>query len=413
MAAVNNAAEFYLDTSNAECLIRGAEAAERAAEAYYGLVSSAEEFSAIMESAALGGFFGAGIVGGGDIFSADREVTNGVGGAENIYFDIISGIAIVRQYYEELETARAAVYGLADNTNGAYEITLSFGGVLGGMIAVALAAVGNSLIRLRELFAETMTEIGGSAARAAAYFGQMWDDPVNRAAARILWFGNSAFSVIGAVRKGLGSVYGGNLFNNVFGAVGGSLAGGNSLYFENGISGNVSPIIEKLPYLTGDQPKNGAYPFVSGSPTPEWNDIFIAGSVTGGAAAGNYIPYDEAFAAGYMIGDILMRFAGSGSYSNTQISNTDIDKISADVSGINENTGKAAAASEISGEDLKFLRDIAARDVINRFTTAQVSVSMGGVTNNLSGDADLDGIIDYLTSGVKTALENAAEGVHS
>lgn len=411
MAAVYNAAENFLSVTNAESLLRGAEAAARAAEAWSEMLSSAEEFSAIMESAAFGGFFGTGIVGGGDIFSADREVTNGVGSAENISFDIISGITIVRQYYAEIEAVRAAVGALADNTNGAYEITLSFGGVLGGMIAVALAAVGNSVIGLRELCAETMTEIGSSAAVLAAYFGQMWDDPVSRAAARILWFGNSAFSVIGAVRESFGSVFGGNLFNNGSGTVGGSLVGGNSLYFENGISGNITPVIEKLPYLTMYQQKNGAYPFVSGSLPPEWNDIFIAGSVTGGAAAGNYIPYDEAFAAGYAIGDILMRFAGG--YSNTRISNTDINKISADVSGISENTGKAAAASEISGEELKFLRDIAARDVINRFTTAQVSVSMGGVTNNLSGEADLDGIVDYLASGVKTALENAAEGVHS
>ena len=83
------------------------------------------------------------------------------------------------------------------------------------------------------------------------------------------------------------------------------------------------------------------------------------------------------------------------------------------MSRITENTSKSVSASEISAEDLKFLRDIAARDVINRFTTAQVSVSMGGVTNNLSGTADLDGIIDYLANGVKTAMESAAEGVHS
>ncbi|MDE7229248.1 MAG: hypothetical protein K2N56_02095 [Oscillospiraceae bacterium] len=412
MAAVYNAAEGFLSTANADSLLRGAEAAERAAEAYYGLVSSAEQFSAIMESAALGGFFGANIDGGrGDNFLAHHEVTDKGGSAENISFDIAGGIAIVRQYYAEIEAVRAAVGALADNTNGVYEITISFGGVLGGMIAVTLAAVGNSVIWLRDLCAETMTVIGSSAAVLAADFGQMWDDPVSRAAARILWFGNSAFSVIGAVRENFGSVFGGNLFNNGFGTVGGSLVGGDPINLANGISGNITPIIEKLPYLTMYQPKKGAYPFVPGSLPPEWNDIFIAGSVTGGAAAGNYIPYDEAFAAGYAIGDFLMRFAGG--YSNTRISNTDINKISADVSGISENTGKAAAASEISGEDLKFLRDIAARDVINRFTTAEVNVSMGGVTNNLSGTADLDGIVDYLASGVKTALENAAEGVHS
>lgn len=412
MAAVYNAAENFLSITNAESLLRSAEAAERAAEAYYGLVSSAEQFSAIKESAALGGFFGAGIVGGGDIFSADREVTNGVGSAENISFDIVEGIALVQQYYEALGAARTVVGALADNTNGAYEITLSFGGVLGGMLAVALAEVGNSVIWLRDLCAETIAQIGGSAAVLAADFGQMWDSPVKKAAARVLWFASSAFSAFGAVEERFGSMFGEASLNIGFGTAGGSLVGGNSLNFANGISGNSLSAGGGLSAWTGMFSGVGGYPFTSEYLPLNRNSAVIAGSVTG-VAVGDYIPYDEAFAAGYVIGDIMTRFAGIGSYSNMQISNADINKISADVSGISENTGKAAAASEISGEDLKFLRDIAARDVINRFTTAEVNVSMGGVTNNLSGAADLDGIVDYLASGVKTALENAAEGVHS
>ena len=66
---------------------------------------------------------------------------------------------------------------------------------------------------------------------------------------------------------------------------------------------------------------------------------------------------------------------------------------------------------DITTEDLKYLRDIAERDVINRFTTAEIKVEMTN-NNTVSSDADLDGIVDYLVTGVNEAMEKAAEGVH-
>lgn len=33
--------------------------------------------------------------------------------------------------------------------------------------------------------------------------------------------------------------------------------------------------------------------------------------------------------------------------------------------------------------------------------------------NSISSDMDLDGIVDYLAVGVNTAMEKAAEGVHT
>lgn len=76
------------------------------------------------------------------------------------------------------------------------------------------------------------------------------------------------------------------------------------------------------------------------------------------------------------------------------------------------NTGRMADSLERTNEELKYLRDIAERDAINRFTTAEIKVDMGGVTNNLSSEMDLDGVVDYLANGVQEAMEKCAEGVH-
>lgn len=77
------------------------------------------------------------------------------------------------------------------------------------------------------------------------------------------------------------------------------------------------------------------------------------------------------------------------------------------------NTGAAADALSTSTEELEYLRDIAERDAINRFTTAEVRIDMTGMTNRIEGGADLDGIISTLTDGFTEALLTAAEGVHA
>lgn len=77
------------------------------------------------------------------------------------------------------------------------------------------------------------------------------------------------------------------------------------------------------------------------------------------------------------------------------------------------NTGAAADALSTSTEELEYLRDIAERDAINRFTTAEVRIDMTGMNNRIEGGADLDGLISTLTDGFTEALLTAAEGVHA
>ena len=68
---------------------------------------------------------------------------------------------------------------------------------------------------------------------------------------------------------------------------------------------------------------------------------------------------------------------------------------------------------EITHEDLKYLRDLAEQRVINRFTTAEIRVEMGGVNNNVNNNVDLDGVVDYMVTGIHDAMERVAEGVHN
>lgn len=78
-----------------------------------------------------------------------------------------------------------------------------------------------------------------------------------------------------------------------------------------------------------------------------------------------------------------------------------------------ENTGSAASSLKATSEDLKYLRDLAEQEAINRFTTAEVKIDMTGMTNRISSDMDLDGVLRVLTDGFAEALTVAAEGVHA
>lgn len=87
-------------------------------------------------------------------------------------------------------------------------------------------------------------------------------------------------------------------------------------------------------------------------------------------------------------------------------------QIPSDIGNISDNTDAMKNSLDITSEDLKYLRDIAERDVINRFTTAEIKVEMTN-NNSISSDMDLDGLVDYLANGVNEAMEKAAEGVHA
>ncbi|WP_329756029.1 tape measure protein [Allisonella histaminiformans] len=76
------------------------------------------------------------------------------------------------------------------------------------------------------------------------------------------------------------------------------------------------------------------------------------------------------------------------------------------------NTGKMAQAMDFAGDDLRLLRELAERKAIDKYTTASVTIDLGGVTNQISNDMDIDGVVDKLTAGLRDGMVNAAQEVH-
>lgn len=127
--------------------------------------------------------------------------------------------------------------------------------------------------------------------------------------------------------------------------------------------------------------------------------------------------YSGAWDAGYDFGQgiddkIGGMFDASGldSMGAFDLSNT-LDGIYGNTGDTAANTAATADALDVAEEDLAYLRDIAEREAINRFTTAEIKVEQHN-ENHISKDADLDGIMDAWANDFAEKLEVSEEGVH-
>ena len=126
--------------------------------------------------------------------------------------------------------------------------------------------------------------------------------------------------------------------------------------------------------------------------------------------------YGDAWETGYQAGENL-----EDSFSNfdpASLFDQQIPGAEDYLSGMTGNTGNIAdntasmdKSLSMGEEDLKYLCDIAERDVINRFTTAELKVDFTA-KNEIKSDLDLDGVVSYLEDKVTETLEAVAEGVH-
>ena len=130
----------------------------------------------------------------------------------------------------------------------------------------------------------------------------------------------------------------------------------------------------------------------------------------------DFIDYKDAYNTGYDFGKGIDDKLGSvfkmpnmDDYKNNM---PDYSSMGQNLDNIAGDTGKMSDSLDTSEEDLKYLRDIAEQEAINRFTTAEIKVDMGGINNTVNNNADLDGIVDYLAIKVEEQMQIAAEGVH-
>ena len=141
----------------------------------------------------------------------------------------------------------------------------------------------------------------------------------------------------------------------------------------------------------------------------------------------DFINLSDAAQAGYKFGqgieDKVSNFDSSDLFSGATLPDLDYNIGSGITDGIDnsgvgdgvgniaDNTSDIKDALDVTNEDLKYLRDIAEQEAINRYTVAEVHIEQTN-NNNISSDMDLDGIVDGLTDAVNEAVDEITEGVH-
>ena len=133
----------------------------------------------------------------------------------------------------------------------------------------------------------------------------------------------------------------------------------------------------------------------------------------------SHIDYEDAWDTGYKFGEkvdeTIQNFDVSSLFGSTNIPTADdyasVLNGASNVNSIADSADKTADTLECTSEDLKYLRDIAERDIVNRFTTAEIKVEMTN-NNSISSEVDVDGIVETMKNRIEEEMHATAEGVY-
>ena len=297
-----------------------------------------------------------------------------------IVWIIILIIALIALFY----AAVAAVNKFAGTS-------VSATGIICGVFMVAVAFIGNLFVALINFVIDIFVVLWNFIAAFANFFENVFNDPVGAIARLFFDLVDTVLSLLQSLASAIDTIFGSNLA----GAVQGwrdSLGGWVDSTFGQG-----EEIMAKL----------------------NAEDLHL-----------DRFEYSSAWDAGYSFGEGIdesianfdpsslfdTNVPGAGDYADLSNYGSDLGGLGGIGSGVDDiagNTGAIADSMDITEEDLKYLRDIAEQEAVNRFTTAEISVDMSGMQNNISNGMDLDGVISGLTEGVNEAIDSMAEGVHT
>lgn len=105
--------------------------------------------------------------------------------------------------------------------------------------------------------------------------------------------------------------------------------------------------------------------------------------------------------------NLLDKMNGSNGFDYASM----LENLNNNVAQTADNTGKVADTLDVAEEDLQYIKDLAEQDVINRFTTASISVDFTN-TNRIENDMDLDGVVERIKDTIQEAVITSAEEVH-
>jgi tape measure domain-containing protein len=145
-----------------------------------------------------------------------------------------------------------------------------------------------------------------------------------------------------------------------------------------------------------------------------WGDGWVNGAYNAGANVGAGIQ-DSITGFFDSIGDGLSGIfgdAGANGLDNINSLIDMLDGIGSSAGDTASNTGSMAKSMELTQNDLKYLREIAEMEAINKYTTAEIHVDMTN-NNTMNNMGDLDGIVTHLSDVLREEMDILANGTHT
>lgn len=122
------------------------------------------------------------------------------------------------------------------------------------------------------------------------------------------------------------------------------------------------------------------------------------GEKKGGKKSDGTVPYDTTD----LLGKSLEATVNTANNTENTANNT---------ASTAKNAERTADLLAVTNEDLKYVRDMAEADYINRFTTAHIIVNQTN-HNMVNSNMDLDDVTEHLRTTMEEQMDAAAEGVH-
>ena len=264
--------------------------------------------------------------------------------------------------------------------------SISATGVICGAFMVGAAFIGNLFVTLINFVIDIFAVLWNFIAAFVNFFANVFTDPVGAIARLFFDLVDTVLSLLQSLANAIDTIFGSILAGSVQGWRD-SLGGWVDSTFGEG-----EEVMEKV------DPKSMHLKRF------EYGSAWDAGYKFGQGIDESIANFDPA-----SLFDTNIPDAGNyGDLSNYGGALTNIGNGVDDISG---NTGKIANSMEISNEELKYLRDIAERDVVNRFTTASIKVDMTN-HNTINNEMDLDGVTEHLRTTIEEQMNATAEGVH-
>ena len=116
---------------------------------------------------------------------------------------------------------------------------------------------------------------------------------------------------------------------------------------------------------------------------------------------------EEAVTKGYKTGENLSNSLSLT--SNLGLNSGMMDQTNSYLNQISGNTAKTNTSLDLTKEELKYMRDLAEQEVINRYTTASMKVEVSN-NNNISNSLDIDEVAGMLTNKLVESAATVAEG---